>query len=118
MVNHKPEFSESEALVGSNRADDSALYIDGSEQLGKIQLCVAIEPDGHVENLGVSFKIPEMGEQYFPLPWLKYIVERDCYTGDAGQESPEQAPEYRDIVFPDRDMAHAHLERSYNGASR
>ena len=93
----KLDSRESVSLIGSDKAEGTAVYRSNGEKVGTIERVMIDKISGKVAYAVMSFGgFMGIGEDYYPLPWslLTYNPRLEGYEVNIGEQQLKGAPKY------------------------
>lgn len=93
-------------MISSDRVQGTRVYDRAGDHVGDIDHLMIDKATGHVNYAVISFGgILGLGHSHYPIPWsaLRYDVAREGYETGISKEQLEDAPEFSDDSWTDRD---------------
>ena len=88
---------ETVSLIGSDKAEGTAVYGKDDRKIGTVQRVMIDKISGKIAYAVVSFGgFLGMGEEYFPMPWasLKYDTGLEGYRVNVTEDQLKGAPRF------------------------
>jgi hypothetical protein len=102
MATAHPDYN----LISSQDVEGTTVFDAAGAELGEIDHLMIDKISGRVRYAVMSFGgFLGLGHSHYPLPWssLRYDTGREGYFADVTEQQLQDAPEYSDDSWSDRD---------------